>query len=377
MRTLYALRVPADASSEPTTSRALQLATNAALNSDVPEVDSLSASPGSRSLAGVAIGKYADLTASEFEELFSATAIEVVPYFGNTQDQRDGYYALEDIDVTRAAPNESRIQRFDGSLSQAGTADSHRRAVYTNPQPVDNAFGSTSTAEIGLSATATGVEWWDKTAGTREAATVQRTVTGEHGDIDIYDATEPSFDSPVLLHDIAYDQEWQADARCWDDYDRSKTATAADGATIDSVWQRVFVTSHSFAGKPVLESQRLRLVFDVASQQLQASRWSSSNSQYESVSLGSSSWQLDGISLSRVGVERVTAQTRWVDTSGSATHTLDCTVKRGWDDALFTTPPNETSPPSGLVTRLDPIAADSDQTAAEVVDIVANSEVQR
>jgi len=372
-RYLYNLAVSEDVSRRSRTQAALNLAANAPLNSDVPDVDSLSAEPGSRTVDGVVAGEYAGLQADEFEELFGATGIEVVPWWGDQPAQRDGYYALENVNVRRPNPREDRLQIIEGSIQRAGTRGSHYRALYTNPQPADNAFGSSATAEVGLSAAATDVAWWDKTDGSREGATVQRTVTGEHGQIDVYDATEPAFDAPVLLHDIAYGREWETDARVWDDFGRAKTATTASGATVPT-WQRCFVSGHQFDGSPVIESDVLRLTFNVSNNTLSAARWDDAAGDYNAVSLGTSDWQLAGVTPTRIGMERVTASTLWRDATSGDEQRLTLTLRRGAADALWLTPPNETAPPQGLIDRLSPVATDAGQTAAEVVDIVPRSE---
>ncbi|WP_336358985.1 hypothetical protein [Haloarcula sp. CGMCC 1.6347] len=390
-RTLYALKVPDAALEQPSSTQSLQVATNSPLNSDSPAVDSLAAEPGSRPLVGVVAGQYADIIAREFEELFSATGIEVVPWFGDTNNQRDAYVALEDVTIDQATAREQRLQRFDGQLSQAGTADSHYRALYCNPQSVDNPWGSSSTAEVGLSIRADNVEWWDHVTGAKTSATVQRTVSGEHDDIEIYDSTEPGMDNPVLLHDIAYDAEWPTDVRVWDDYGREKVdRTGYSGPTVGDAqvgdaqvgeervvpvtWQRCYVTSHQFRGAAILETDRLRLRSDPDRDRLEASRWT--GAQYERVQLGSSPWRLRGVDLARIGIERIEAQTEWVDTSSGDRHRLDLTLKRGHDDLLWTVPDNGSSPPQGLVDRLDPVASDAGQDAAATLDIVAKSEVR-
>ncbi|EMA19004.1 hypothetical protein [Haloarcula argentinensis] len=375
-RTLYALRISEAALEQPSTSQTLRVASNSPLNSDAPEVDSLAADPSTRPLAGVIAGKYAGKLAREFEELFSATGIEVVPWFGDDV-QQDAYVVVEDITIDQATPQASELQRFDGQLSRAGTQESHLRALYCNPQPVDNPFGSSSTAQVGLSVRADNVEWWDHVTGAKAPATVQRTVSGEHDDIEIYDATEPGMDNPVLLHYIAYGAEWPTDVRVWDDYNRNKVATTTvngETRTVDPTWQRCFVTSHEFVGTPILESDKLRLEADTDGQLLSASRWTGSS--YDSVSLGSSDWRLRTLDLARIGVERIDAQTDWINTGNGDTHRLDLTLKRGRDDALWTVPDNGSPPPQGLIDRLNPIASPANQAAGEVLDIVAKSEVR-
>jgi hypothetical protein len=395
-RYLYALAVPDEAIEQPQTSRALQLASNSPLTTDVPEVSSLSADPGSRTLAGVVAGQFADIGAREFEELFSSTGIEVVPWYGDgdgARSIREGYYALEDVQLQQATSRESRLQRFDGQLRQAGTRASFYRAVYANPQPVDNPFGGDPTAEIGVSARAEDVEWWDQITGDRESATVRRTVVGEHDRINIYDATEPSMDAPVLIHSLALDAEWPTDVRVWDDYNRPKesrsrysgptvgSATVGEDGigsetVVPSTWQRCFVTGHEFVGRPVLETDRLRLRADRDRGRLVASRWSSDEGQYTLVQLGQSDWRLADLDLARIGVERIEAQTTWRDVSNGDRHRLDLTLKRGRDNALWTVPDNGSSPPSGLTDRLSPIASTAGQDAAEVADIVEKSQVR-
>ena len=384
-RTLYALRVPDSALEKPSQSQSLQIASNSPLNSDAPEVDTLGADPGSRPLAGVVAGKYSNMIAREFEELFSATGIEVVPWYGDREDQTDAYVALEDVTLEQSTAQESRLQRFDGRLSLAGTRDSHYRALYCSPQQVDNPFGSGTDARAAIPRDAYNEVWWDHVTGSKVNASPERVVWGEHTYIDIHDARN-GLDNPVLLYEIPYEDEWQADVTVWDTYNRDKAINeTVNGSvqTIDPAWQRCFVSSHEFIGHPVVKNENLKLEFNIdtkdyssVNDELVAYRWDGSNETYSQVSLGASDWRIRSIDFERIGVERVTAQTEWLNTANDDTHRLDMNVWRGEDNALFTVPDNGTAPPSGLVTRLDPIAAGYEWVSGQVSDIVAKSEVR-
>ena len=79
--------------------------------------------------------------------------------------------------------------------------------------------------------------------------------------------------------------------------------------------------------------------------------------------------------LSHVGPVAVEAQLLFED-AGSY-QALDMRLSRGATDVLFATPVNETAPPSGLQTLLDPIASTSDKTAMESLGIRKRRDVRR
>ncbi|MEA5387129.1 hypothetical protein VB779_08710 [Haloarculaceae archaeon H-GB11] len=254
----------------------------------------------------------------------------------------------------------------------------------------------TASATIAIPAQAQRVQWYDSVGGSLENATAQSTAEGEHDLVERYDATDPSFDSPMLIYSVAYRHEWPVDARVWDDYNREKvyreSGTSAqvgsatvgsatvggDDRVVDSQWQRVFVTDHDYVGRRVIETDRLRLVPDVDGEKLRAYRWDDSEGQYGIVQLGSSPWRLVDVNLRRIGVERIVGQLVFEDTSSpGTTEAIDMTVQRGRDNALFTTPPNVGSTSSGLVTRLSPIAVTETRAATEVATLEAREDVDR
>lgn len=358
-------------------------------------VESISLEPGEQLLTGAFANEHAELMAQEFEELFNADGIEVVPYtVKGSNDPEDGYYSLRDIETRPEVPAERRLQRFDGTMTRQGSRRDHWRAVRTNPTTEANPFGSATTELVGLSERADKVRWFDSATGDIESASVDSTIAGEHDAVDRYDATEPSFDAPTLIYDVPYEVEWRSDCRVWDDRDTDKYDVRTDGDTVSTdthvgtatvgssrsavAWQRVYVPDHDFRGLPLLENDVLRLAFDEAGQKLRAYRWNDADNNYDAVSLGVSSWRLFDLHIRRIGLERIDAQVEFEDAdSPGTTHNLNLSLKRGYADALWLNPDNEGSVPADLVTRLDPIAHDSDQDPAAVADVVARSEVDK
>jgi hypothetical protein len=219
-----------------------------------------------------------------------------------------------------------------------------------------------------------------------------RTETGQHDDVDVYDATEPTFSSPALVYDIEYRHEWPVDVRVWDDYDRSRRVATRDSgdevgtatvgsATVGSAtvaevvaWQRVYRSDHDAQGTLVLENDLLQVALDEGRGRLVAKRWDDADGQYTRVQLDASSdWRCVRADVRHIGVAAGDAQLTFSD--DNADRNVNASLKRGYADLLLTKPDNEDSLPSGLTDRLDAIAHDSDRDPGAVADIVPKSEV--
>jgi len=394
---LYNLVIPQQAQLSQGARQQRQNVTEGTLQAGPATVTSIKSEPGEKTLVGRVSGRHAKLKADEFEELFSNSAIDVVPLFtpGSATSRRDRYVALENVSTEPAHPVDDRVQRFDGALANKGSKRSHRRAVATNPTTEDNPFESDSAEEIGIPARAQKVKWWDDTAGTLESdPDPVRNVEGEHDRIEVYDATDSSIADPTLLYDVPYRYEWPVDVRVWDDYDRSQEDTQTVGsttvgsATVGSAtvsetrtalqWQRVFATDHDYSGTPILENDLLRLVIDEAAGRIKAHEWDSDDQYYRRIALGNSPWRLWDLNIRRIGVERVDAQVEFEDLNDpGTTHNLNMSLKRGWESVLWTVPANEDPAPQGLVDRLAPIAATTEQDPAAQATLVERQEVDR
>jgi len=386
-RFVHAVAVFESAVERPRSTQSERVDSAGALNSDLPAVESVSPEAGGRTVAGLLAGVGAKLTATELEELFGASGVSVVPMYVEGGDaQIDGYYASKDVNLRRPAAERDDLQSFDGQMIRRGSRRSHRRAVRTAPTTVSNPFGSASTEEIAIPARATDVQWFNARGDqSTESATVQRTETGQHDDIDVYDATEPSFSQPALVYDVAYRHGWPVDVRVWDTREnarRETTNTSGDDvgtATIGSAevgsetsyaaWQRVYRSDHDAVGTLSLENDLLQVALDETRGRLRAARWDESDGQYNRVQLDTSvDWRFESADITHIGLAAVDGQLQFSD--GTNTHPLNVSLKRGHTDLVFANPDNAGSVPANLVTRLDAIAADSDQDPGATAGIV-------
>lgn len=399
LRQLYATRIGEVVQSDTQSSKRRRLATAGALNADDAAVSTVAPEAGEQRFRYMAVGGFASLAASAVEELAGAANIGAVPYATVAGDdpQRDGYFVVGDEATERPISAQSDVQRLDISLTREGTRGNQWRAIQTKPQTVDNPFGSDAGAEVGAHAAARKVQWYDATGGTGavESATVQRTVTGERADINIYDATEPTFDDPALIYTLPYEREYQADAHLWDDHARAKTAAVVDD-TGDSVgsatvgdatiaglgtalaWGRVYGTGHDYVGERVAETGALRLRFDESRGRLKAWRWDDADAVYQPVQLdASSSWRLYDVDITDISLGSIDAQVEFRDTSAASltTHNLDVSLKRGYEDALWTVPANGSTPPQGLIDRVDAIASTQGSDPAAATQLIPREDV--
>ncbi|WP_435175662.1 hypothetical protein [Halorussus sp. AFM4] len=371
-KNLYTLIVPSDAQTLTRNQIQRNTATQGLLNEGTASVQSLSLDPDQKLLRGQYRGKYSELMAEEFEELFSSD-VEQVPFFAvSSQSKDDGYYTLANVDIEPVDPRTSHVHSFDGVLTKAGTRSTHHRSVATTVRQVENDMGNTQTALVGVDAGATNVRWYDNESEQTEAVSVVETRTGEKGSVDVVDALASSYDNPTLVYDLPYSDEGKVDVVVWDDHGRSKL----DSDGVNS-WQWVFATSHEFAGSAIVDNGLVRVQLDSG---LSVTQWDSSISSWSAVSLGSSNWELDDWSLTRIGPGRVEARTRFRDPSTSPTSyfELDMRLPRGWTLPQWVVAENEQGPtPSGLQDLLSPVADGQDYAAEASQGLVTREEVSK
>lgn len=368
-RFLYTIPITETNQGQISADNSKRVSSQSSLSTDFGDVQETGAQPGTRPVSGAVKGLYSDLITKELSELAQAPNYGSVVYFTDDSDPLDdAYVTVENFKRNPANPRTDQIWQYDGRLTEQGTNRSHYRAVETQPVSISNPFDGSGTDLIGLPATATKVSWYDEKGQSREAATIQSTITGRFNDVETYDPAEPSFNNPTLIAKVPYSDEGGIDARVWDDFDRSQL----DGNSINS-WQKVFATGHNFNGALVIENGLLRLTADEDAQSLSFEEWDTGTSSYSTVQLGSSSWMLDEINLTRISPTRTEGQMRFTD--GSTFHTLDYQVNRASNRVLFITPTNEGSIPSGLSTLLSPIAEDWSNESQPIQKILARSEV--
>lgn len=391
---IYSLVVPDQAQILDSDDRRREISSEGTLGDGQPSVTSISPEAETRKIQAQYIGQFAELSATEIRELFSASGISVVPYSSTDSSSllEEGYYTLRESRNQPTRPSERRAQEFEGQLTKVGTRRSHWRTAETAPTTETNPFGTDSNQYLGLSTRAEKVQWYGRTTGTIEDATAVETRQGEHDELKIYDAQNSSISDPTLIYRIDYRQEWPTDPRVWDDRNQSKTlevttsgdtvgsatvGSAAVSETRDAVqWQRVFATDHEYVGTPVFENDLLRLEM-AEGDRIYAYEWNDTDTVYEVIQLGNSPWRLFDLDTLRIGTERIDAQLEFKDETGSTKHNLNMSLKRGWDTVLFTVPQNEDPAPQGLIDRLKPIAATTQEDPGEVGDVIKRSEVDR
>ena len=347
-----------------------QQAVQALLGADIGNVESIAPDPGERTVTVEFPDEYGAIRAAELAELANSLS-QPLPYHSDGQGSRDdGYVTASRAQVEPIDPRSKQFQRATLTLSEVGTPWSHWRAVRTNPQSVDNPFGSAGIVEVGVPAAASKVRWLDEETGTRSAATVQVTRSAKGGDVDVYDASAPSIDQPTLIYDIDLADTAFTDPRVWDDRGQGSVTDGQNRVQ----WQKVFATEHRYDGQTVVENGLIRLFFnESASPGITAEDWDDGTSSWVSESLGSSSWELFDVDIRRIGTAIVSGRCEFTD--GSSFHSLDFELARGFANVLWSNPPSEGTVPTGLTDLLSPIAEANGSTAAPRQSLVARDEV--
>lgn len=373
---LYTLPIPNDAQMSASSSQQRQVAKQGGLAGNLPSTEGVGLKPGSFTISGQYRALYANLMARELEELFDAGDINEVPYFTpSSADAKDGYYTLENVDVSPVKPQEPDFQQFTGNITRVGSQRTHWRAVHSTPDStVTNDFGSTTTPYVTAPATATMVRWYDEVGKQTEAATVASTTTTEHIDVDLYDASASSFTDPTLIFTVPYTDEGKGDPLVWDDQGHGfANRTDADGIP---QWEKVFSTTHNFVGVPVVTNGHVRLYFDFPNNSLAVEEYSAGS--WSDVALGTSDWQLTDFEPYRFGVETVEAQVEFEDTSSSGEYRFDMVLHRGWQWPQWLRPVDESNAPEqDLIDLLNSVASSIDTDPQMEQTVVPRSEVRK
>jgi hypothetical protein len=336
--------------------------------------ESVSVEPQDRVLAGHLRAQRSKMLSDMVEQLFDAPNYEFAPYYDKDEpSQEDGFYALRNTNIAPIEPKTDGVQKFDGILKKKGTRETHFLSIKIRPAQVTHDFGTNSTENVGVPSVATKVRWLN-TDGTIENPTVQSTVNAEFGDVDIYDANEASSNEPTLVYDMPYDQIGRVDPKVWD----TRTTAGRVDTNGNLRWQKAFVPGHQFSGEKIISNGLLRLTFDEAANTLSAEYWDDGGGGWTSDSLNSSDWQLFECDIFYIGQNRVEAQVTFENTTNDNLYPLNVSVPRGYTDALWFKPEGETdSIPSGLTTKLTPIAHQSFNDPQGKQNITKKDEVRK
>lgn len=365
--------------------------------------------------------------AEELDSL-SSSSYTTLPLFdsaGNTLARKRGYYEISQIDVTPAQESRDDVYEYDIRLTKAGTRESHRRAVRTNPQDVDSIDPEDpSEAVLLIPTAATDVRWYDDAEGSTPA-TDSGTRSGQYADAKFYDIPDAPFNEPTLTYDLPYEADGAIDMRVYDSRDRGKFAATASGGQVNT-WTHVYHTGYQFDGSAVIDTGRYRVYLDgdlyaasgfgepfrVTSTQtytipsgetqtdpslivedggtfivedgathvttgdsanlrsdFAAAEWNATTGTWDNVTLETGTeWELVSWSLSRIRPARVVLNTRW--SNGTDEQRLKWTLNRARKFVLITVPENETAAPSKLVDLLDPVSRIESRTAVATQGLI-------
>jgi hypothetical protein len=350
-RNLYALTIPSGIQVRAEQRQQKNQARQGVLGSDTGNVESIANEPGERPLTVEYPGKFARKRAAELREM-AAGLSQPLPFYGiSEQTPEDGYFAVSGLDRGGPVdPRSGKFQRARVSLTREGSPASHFRRIQTAPAQVNHPFGSDTSAPVGVPATAKKVRWFQPTTKSTAIPTVQTTRTTEGGDVDILDANSAPYDQPELLYELPFIEEGLTDVRVFDT-DGNNARVNGDGAL---QMQKVFSTSHEYAGVPDIGNNLIRVRPDETKSggsSLLTVRFS--NGSYNFQSLPSSSWSVFDWDIRTIGLATAAGVAEFSD--GTNFHTLRWRLHRGAENFLFGT---DDPIPSGLQTLLGPISAD-------------------
>lgn len=369
---VYAVPAPRSTQRNPRSRASRQQAVQALLQGDTGSVEATGVNPSDQRLEGQYRHALAEKLATELKELANAGSIEAIPFFGiDERSPEDGYYTLSNATVSRVDGRVGVFQRFEASFTEIGTRASHRKEIATDVADVSHPFGNDQTALVGVPAQASKVQWFDSETGAKAEPTLVATRSGEHRDVDVYDARAPAIENPSLVCDLPYEEAGWCDPRVWDTSGEA-SRTDDDGLV---QWQKVFVASHDYQGQAVLENELVWLAFDESAQSLTVRQWDGTS--WTDVALGDSDWELFDVDVREIGLASVTAVVEFRDPTADPTayYPLKLRLKRGWEWPLWTEIGGEGGTPPGLVDLLDPVASGSAYDPGESQGLRKRSEL--
>ncbi|WP_256394122.1 hypothetical protein [Natronoarchaeum rubrum] len=380
---LHHVRIGADSQRPGESSSTTNLAALGILSGG-SSVESLSLDPGQRRLEATVKGTYAEMVASEIEELFAAPQFGPVVYCTpNAEAPEDGYYVLEDGTFARANTRSEEVQQVGGTIREAGTKGDDWRALRASESQVehDEQWGNSTAAVVSLPAVATKVQWLNEETRDRAPASAVAARTAQFGEVDDYNLADGEAavgaSNPTLIYDLDYADEVSVGQRV---YDTRGFASKYD-TNGERRWMVVTRPQHDFDDAIVLDSGALRLKLDEVGQTIAAEEWDAGSSSWTSVSLtNDSAWSLFDVDVVEIGMVRAEAQLTF--SAGSDLFALDAIVTRGADAVLFDNPQidedgNGPATPSGIVDWLDPIAASTLVATGETKGLVSRDDVRR
>ena len=257
--------------------------------------------------------------------------------------RKRGYYEVARADVEPAQEARDDVYQYDVNLTLAGTREDSRRAVRTNPQDVPTSLASGDPAPIFIPDAATGVRWYDDAEGTATATPGDTFVSAEFGDVTAYHPEDAPFDKPTLVYDLDFADDGPLDVRLYDDRGRDKFAPTASGGEVNT-WIHAYHTGYQFDGRPVVDSNRLRVYYDTDAGAVTAEERALTTEGYKWVDVGLTmdEYELADVSFERIAPTGVRARVTLKNTDTGETADTIVTQRRGRDEVLLQPVPGET-----------------------------------
>jgi hypothetical protein len=350
---LYAVTIPQGVRVETDAVNQQQQQIQALLRDDAGAVTPTGQDPEERPITLEFPGTLAELRASEIRETGQGLSTPL-PFYGvsiPTGTPDDGYYSVSSVDEARPLdPRTNQYQRVRLSLTKQGTPASHFRAVKTRPTAVDNPFSTGSGGRlVAVDDEAAKTRWFNAETGQTAVASSIGFVSGDKGDIELYDVNNAPFDQPELLFELPLRREGLVDPRVFD----PKGASARFSQTDALQFQKVFAPAHRFDDRTqILDNTRLRVrVDESATPGISAERFNSGS--FSSVGLPQNTgFQVVDWDIREINPVQVSGVADFSD--GSQTVVLRWQMQRGLNELLFS---GRSSIPSGLANLLGPIAS--------------------
>jgi len=324
------------------------------------------------------------MVAQELSELI-ASDIGPLPLFDAEGDPRaeSGYYEIADGDVEPLQADRREIFDYDLSLSRVGDRGGTFRGVRATEQTVSHPFGSDTGASVYIPDEVRKVRWYNRATEETQPATATGTVESQQGTLREYSLGGVG-DEMTLIYDV----DLSVDTTAAYVFEPPNNTTNKIDGNDNRNWPIIYDPEHELSGESlcILSGQQLRVTMrepDPTTSPgvpalIVAQRYDASQDQWQNVGIDNTNpWRPADVDLRSIGPQRLSAQVLFADDTGSD-FAVNISVTLGANRATVLPAAGESgSMPSGLVTKLSPIARTSQTVARPVRTTVSQREVRR
>jgi hypothetical protein len=322
----------------------------------------------------------APMVAQELSELIGSD-IGPLPLFDFEGEPRaeSGYYEIADGDVEPLQADRREIFDYQLSLSRVGDRGGTFRAVRTTAQTVSHPFGSDPGVSVYIPDDVRKVRWYNRATEETQPATATGTVESHQGTLREYGLGAVGGEMSLL-----YDLELPTDTTAAYVFEAPNLSAPKFDPDGNRNWPIIYDPEHDLAAGAlyILSGQQLRVALrepeDGFTPFIVAQRYDASQDEWQNVGIDNTiPWRPADVDLRSIDPQRLSAQVLFADGTGSD-FAVNISVTLGANRATITPAAGESgSMPSGLVTKLTPIARTSQTVARPVRTTVSQREVRR